>query len=212
MKIVCCVSVFHILPFGFSDFMVKLLLKFRKWCIIYGVVDWLRGKKRKKWSNWLNWKLVSGWEETETYFEHEYNTNRNENRTGKWLKCEWETNNTNRWSYITTSEKHFELRRKSYQVDFLLSIYSRFMHTFVAADETEALLVGAFCIPIDVAICVCVCVTPNASLDCFSFPLIFDSCAYHRFCSMKKFCSSLSSFGFICLQLNKICKFKAAPE
>lgn len=28
--------------------------------------------------------------------------------------------------------------------------------------------------------------------------------------SMKKFCSSLSSFTVICLQLNKICKFKAA--
>lgn len=61
---------------------------------------------------------------------------------------------------------------------------------------------------------------PSASLACqlwlffaLSSPLfaaaffVDSSC-----CSIKKFCSSLSSFRVICLQLNKICKFKAEPN
>lgn len=64
-----------------------------------------------------------------------------------------------------------------------------------------------------------VCVMPNASqfLSLFrSFSLLHcHRCSYHPnslifcWCSMKKFCSSLSSFRVICLQLHKICKFSS---
>lgn len=80
------------------------------------------------------------------------------------------------------------------------------MHTFVAADETKTILAAAMCYR-ECAFCQMLHANTSFSTACSRCLRIFGFLVR----SMKKFCSSLSSFRVICLQLNKICKFKAAP-
>ena len=123
-------------------------------------------------------------------------------------------------------------QKRVYIVSFFFSIYSQFYahicrsrrdeHTILVLDINVLLSPS-----LTVSLCVCV-VNAICHAKCFRFFSLFGMPSLlhcHRryfqlvffsssssLCSIKKFCSSLSSFRVICLQLNKICKFKADPN
>lgn len=121
--------------------------------------------------------------------------------------------NGNRWSHITT-EKHSEIRRNSERKRCIESRFSlQFIHILCIHLSQPCSIETIF----ELNWCVChakcftIFVFISIILSIALSPLQLSSNFFHFFCwcSMKKFCSSLSSFRVICLQLHKICKFSS---
>lgn len=161
-------------------------------------------------SNWLYWKL---WQESED--EVNMLGTQTQYTLKKWEKERKYDEEEKIYKKIQIVDrtlqrkKHYEFRRGIWRK----IVSSRFSHQFIhilCIHLSQLMRPKQYWLALDTILYLCV--------SCQIFREFFPFKARHHFffsfysCTMKKFCSSLSSFRVICLQLNKICKFKAASD